>query len=319
MTNYVLVADVGGTNARLALSNLDDNSIGSIRNYLCDDFNSLAEILDLYLSELDVKILDACIAIACPIHGDTVTMTNQSWTFSIEEIKRRLSLRTLKVINDFTAISYAIPTLKENQLIQIGGTKPQPGFPKAVYGAGTGLGVAHLVPTNDQWLSISGEGGHQAFAPSNEEEDNILKYLRKTYGHVSVERILSGPGLVNIHNAVRYSRGLEIVDLTPQEITTRASNNECEICVDVLDIFCSVFGRFGGDLALNIGAFGGVYIAGGVIPKFLEYFLNSNFREAFLDKGRFKDYLKDIPVYLINAEQVGLLGAAFQIKQSINS
>lgn len=319
MKNYTLVGDIGGTNARLALCDLNTHALDFIENYSCDDFDSLESIIQIYLSKVGVAIADACIAIACPIEGDRVKMTNQHWTFSIQEMKANLSLRTLEVINDFTAISYAVPMLSDDDVLKVTGTTPQPGKPKVIFGAGTGMGVAHLLEVNQRWISIPGEGGHRAFSSASEEEDHILAFLRKQYGHVSVERLLSGPGLVNIYHGLRDYLGLAPEDISPMELTSRASNGSCDVCTKALTIFCSALGGFGGDLALNMGAFGGVYIAGGVVPKFLDFFLSSPFKEAFLDKGRFKDYLKDIPVYLIQAHQVGLLGSGFYLKQVLQA
>ncbi len=169
------------------------------------------------------------------------------------------------------------------------------GKPIAIYGAGTGLGVAHLVHTGEQWLSLPGEGGHVDFAANSEEEDAVLQVMRAELGHVSAERLLSGPGLVNIYRGLVKSDGREPQAFEPKDITERALAGECLDCRRTLSLFCVLMGRFAGNLALNMGTFGGVYIAGGIVPRFQEFFIGSGFRVAFEDKGRFKSYLKDIP------------------------
>ena len=317
MASYALVGDVGGTNARLALCAMNSGEISQAKTYSGLDYPSLEAVIRVYLEEHNTQVEDACIAIACPIKGDWVAMTNHTWEFSIAEMKQNLGLKHLEIINDFTAVSMAIPVLADSDKLQFGGAAAQEGKPVAVYGAGTGLGVAHLVKAADQWLSLPGEGGHVDFAPNSEEEDDVLYALRAELGHVSAERLLSGPGLVNLY------RGLVLADeripeaLQPKDVTERALADSCTDCRRALSLFCVLMGRFGGNLALNMGTFGGVYIAGGIVPRFLEFFKSSGFRVAFEDKGRFQGYLKDIPVFLITHEHPGLLGSGAYLRQSL--
>ncbi len=317
MASYALVGDVGGTNARLALCAMDSGEISQAKTYSGLDYPSLEEVIRVYLAEHNTSVDDACIAIACPIKGDWVAMTNHTWEFSITEMKANLGFKHLEIINDFTAVSMAIPVLSDADKLQFGGVAAQAGKPIAVYGAGTGLGVAHLVQAGDQWLSLPGEGGHVDFAPNSDEEDAVLHALRAELGHVSAERLLSGPGLVNLY------RGLVLADerlpeaLQPKDVTERALADSCTDCRRALSLFCVLMGRFGGNLALNLGTFGGVYIAGGIVPRFLEFFKGSGFRVAFEDKGRFQAYLKDIPVFLITHAHPGLLGAGAYLRQSL--
>ncbi|AEX51091.1 glucokinase [Rahnella aquatilis CIP 78.65 = ATCC 33071] len=317
MTKYSLVGDVGGTNCRLALCALDSGEISQSKTFSGLDYDSLEAVVREYLAQQHQDVEDACIAIACPITGDWVAMTNHTWAFSIAEMKKNLGLQHLEVINDFTAVSMAIPMLKEDDLLQFGGKKAQDGKPAVIYGAGTGLGVAHLIHANNQWLSLPGEGGHVDFAPNSEEEDIILEQLRTELGHVSAERILSGPGLVNLYRAIVKSDNRVPENFRPKDVTELALTDENLDCRRALSLFCVIMGRFGGNLALNMGTFGGVYIAGGIVPRFLEFFKASGFRAAFEDKGRFKDYLMDIPVFLITHDQPGLLGAGAYLRQSI--
>jgi len=317
MAEQVLVGDVGGTNARLALCSLEDGSLSQIKNYSGAEYPSLEAVIRIYLEETQMKVNSACIAIACPITGDWVSMTNHTWAFSQSEMQQNLGLETLSIINDFTAISMAIPALKPEDRIQFGGDEALPGKPIAVYGAGTGLGVAHLVHSGEAWISLPGEGGHVDFAPNSTEEVILLEVLREELGHVSAERLLSGPGLVNIYHGLVKADEREPEDLQPKDITERALADEDTDCRRALSLFCVLMGRFGGNLALNLGTFGGVYIAGGIVPRFLEFFKASGFRVAFEDKGRFHDYLEPIPVFLITHEQPGLLGSGAYLRQQL--
>ena len=317
MSEQVLVGDVGGTNARLALCSVEDGSLSNIKNYSGADFPSLEAVIRIFLEETGAKVSNACIAIACPITGDWVAMTNHTWAFSQSEMKQNLGLETLSIINDFTAISMAIPVLKPEDKIKFGGEEAEPNKPIAVYGAGTGLGVAHLVHTGTGWMSLPGEGGHVDFAPNSTEEVMVLEALREELGHVSAERLLSGPGLVNIYRGLVLSDEREPENLQPKDITERALADEDTDCRRALSLFCVLMGRFGGNLALNLATFGGVYIAGGIVPRFLEFFQASGFRVAFEDKGRFHSYLQPIPVYLITHDQPGLLGAGAYLRQQL--
>ncbi|MCR3756366.1 MAG: glucokinase [Candidatus Westeberhardia cardiocondylae] len=315
MKTYVLVGDIGGTNIRLALCNIYTGNIYKISIYSGKNYKNPEETIFNYLKNQKIKIKMACIAIACPITEDWIAMTNHSWKFSIKNMKSNLNLDILEIINDFTAISMAIPMLNKQDIIQFGGNNAIKGKPIAIYGAGTGLGVSHLININNKWVSIPGEGGHVDFASSSKEEDNILSILREEFGRVSAERVLSGPGLVNIYKAIVKSEGRSPINLLPKQITYKAIQKTCFDSIRTLTLFCTLMGRFGGNLALNMGTFGGVYIAGGIIPKFLKFFYKSNFRRAFEDKGRFKKYLENIPVYLIKHKQPGLLGAGTHIRQ----
>ncbi|MEH2919538.1 glucokinase [Samsonia erythrinae] len=317
MHHFALVGDVGGTNARLALCSLENGEISDYKNYSVSEYDSLETVIRHYLLEFAHQTIKlACIAIACPITGDWVEMTNHGWAFSIEEIRLNLQFERLEVINDFTAVSMAIPVLSERDLIQFGGEKPVAGKPIAVYGAGTGLGVSHLIQVNNQWINLPGEGGHVDFAPNNEEEWLILRVLQQEFGHVSAERLLSGTGLVNLYRAIVLADNRSPEPLSPKDISRNAVENQCIDCHRALSLFCILLGRFGGNLALTLGTFGGVYIAGGIVPRFLDFFLQSGFRAAFENKGRFQDYVSRIPVYLITHRYPGLLGAGAWLRQA---
>ncbi|KQN54995.1 MULTISPECIES: glucokinase [unclassified Erwinia] len=317
MTQFALVGDVGGTNARLALCEIETGAISQAKTFSTSDYASLEAVIRTFLDEQKLEIREACIAIACPITGDRVEMTNHDWSFSTREMQGNLGLHQLEIINDFTAVSMAVPMLSADDLLQFGGGAPVKDKPVAIYGAGTGLGVAHLVHVDQRWVSLPGEGGHVDFAANSEEEDQILEVLRGELGHVSAERILSGGGLVNLYRAIVKSDDRVPEPLKPRDVTERALADSCTDCRRALAMFCVIMGRFGGNLALNLGTFGGVYIAGGIVPRFLEFFKASGFRAAFEDKGRFKAYVADIPVYLITHDQPGLLGAGAHLRQAL--
>ncbi|CUU24819.1 MULTISPECIES: glucokinase [Duffyella] len=317
MTKFALVGDVGGTNARLALCEVETGTISHIETFSTSDYASLEAVIRYYLESQKQDVIDGCIAIACPITEDWVEMTNHDWAFSTSKMKANLGFEHLEIINDFTAVSMAIPMLADSDVIQFGGNAAVADKPIAVYGAGTGLGVAHLVHVDKRWVSLPGEGGHVDFAPNSEEEDQILRILRGEMGHVSAERVLSGAGLVNLYRAVVKADKREPENLKPKDVSTRALDDSCIDCRRALSLFCVIMGRFGGNLALTLGTFGGVYIAGGIVPRFLEFFKASGFRAAFEDKGRFKDYVTNIPVYMITHDQPGLLGAGAHLRQTL--
>ncbi len=241
MTKYALVGDVGGTNARLALCDIASGEISQAKTYSGLDYPSLEAVIRVYLEEHKVEVKDGCIAIACPITGDWVAMTNHTWAFSIAEMKKNLGFSYLEIINDFTAVSMAIPMLKKEHLIQFGGAEPVEGKPIAVYGAGTGLGVAHLVHVDKRWVSLPGEGGHVDFAPNSEEEGIILEILRAEIGHVSAERVLSGPGLVNLYRAIVKADNRLPENLKPKDITERALADSCTDCAARCRCFASLW------------------------------------------------------------------------------
>lgn len=319
MTTYALVGDVGGTNARLALCDVENGAVSQAKTFSTADYDSLEAVIRCYLDEQKQPITDGCIAIACPITEDWVEMTNHDWAFSASKMKANLGFDHLEIINDFTAVSMAIPMLSEQDVMQFGGSEPVKDKPVAVYGAGTGLGVAHLVHVDRRWVSLPGEGGHVDFAANSDEEDMILEVLRAELGHVSAERVLSGAGLVNLYRAIVKSDNRVPENLKPKDVSQRALDDSCTDCRRALAMFCVIMGRFGGNLALTMATFGGVYIAGGIVPRFLEFFKASGFRAAFEDKGRFRDYVQNIPVYLITHDQPGLLGAGAHLRQTLGS
>ncbi|MBL4910037.1 MAG: glucokinase [Alteromonadaceae bacterium] len=314
-----IVADIGGTNIRLAIID-NAQQLTKIASFQCRDFDSLAAVLAHYFAEqkLSNKTINACLAIACPVENDQVVMTNMSWSFSKQALKDTLKLNNLWLINDYTAIAHAIPQLTHEQKIQIGGGNTVVNKPIAVCGPGTGLGVANLVNIDDKWVCLSGEGGHADFAPVNEEQVQLLQFLFTKYHHVSTEQLLSGLGLEQIFQALIAINSLDIKPLSATEISQNAINNSCETSLLALQHFCKILGSFAGNLALTGGSFGGVYIAGGIVPRFIEFFKNSGFRKCFEQKGRFSNYNQNIPTFVITESQPGLLGACAYLCQQLS-
>jgi glucokinase len=244
-------------------------------------------------------------------------MTNLPWQFSQQALIKKLNLNSLTMINDYTAIAMAIPLLSDNQKVKIGGGETVADKPIAVCGPGTGLGVAHLVPVNNQWHCFSGEGGHVDFAAVDELDIKILQYLQTIKKRISYEQLLSGFGLEQIYQAICSINGKNNSKLSAAEISQQAVSESCPLCQQTLEQFCKVLGSFAGNLALTLNCQGGVYIAGGIVPRFIEFIENSEFRVRFETKGRLSHIPVKTPTYIIIEDQPGLLGAAaFLLQQS---
>ncbi|OCG25266.1 glucokinase [Gilliamella sp. App2-1] len=318
MNQYALVTDIGGTNARFALYNLGTNELSAITKVLIAKDDVLLTLIKDYLHTQSVIVKTACIAIACPVDDeDVISMTNNNLSFSRSELIKVLGLDKLEVINDFTAVSTSIPKLPKQDLVQIGGGEPNLDYPIAIFGAGTGLGVSHLIKVNQRWISLPGEGGHTELPMTSDDEDLILVQLRKKFGRVSSERFLSGNGIVNIYQALLQINNQPVEEITPDMIVKKALSRSCPLCLQTLTYFCTFMGRFGGNLALTLNTQGGVYIAGGIVPRFIEFFKNSPFRKAFEHKGRMSYLVKRIPVYVITHEDPGLFGAGVYLQNCL--
>ena len=310
-----LVADIGGTHVRFALVTGPRGEPQSSLTLDTADFPTLADAIRHYLVQCGAPtVIDAALAIATPILGDRVKMTNHHWSFSIEETRRAMGLERLLLINDFTALALGLPTLAQTELRQVGGGEPASGAPLALIGAGTGLGVSGLLSAGDgRWVPIAGEGGHVTLCASNNREADILRVLRKKYGHLSAERVLSGRGLSDVYEAIAVLGNRTPKPLAPEEVTRSGMAGSDPFCIEALETFCAMLGSVAGNLALTLGARGGVYIGGGIVPKLGEYFYRSPFRDRFEAKGRFTTYLAAIPAYVILAENAALRGAAMAL------
>lgn len=308
-----LIADIGGTNIRIAQADAKSESkFTNIETYRCAEFDSLADVISLYIKThaINDAAIDACLAIACPTDNDIISMTNLPWEFSQQALIKALNLNSLTMINDYTAIALAIPLLSDSQKVKVGGGEMVANKPIAVCGPGTGLGVAHLVPVNNQWHCFSGEGGHVDFAAVDELDVKILQYLQKIKERVSYEQLLSGYGLEQIHQAICSINEKDSNTLSAAEISQNAVSGSCDLCKQTLEQFCKVLGSFAGNLALTLNCQGGVYIAGGIAPRFVDFIKNSEFRTRFEAKGRLSHIPMQSPTYIITEDQPGLLGAA---------
>lgn len=314
-----LVADIGGTHARFAL--LDAHGRPSqVRVLKCANYPELETAILAYLARVgDVRPSAAVIAIANPVTGDRIAMTNHHWSFSTRELQAQLGLASLTVVNDFAALAAALPLLTSRELVQIGGGAAVPDTPIGVLGPGTGLGVAGLIRVGKHWCPLAGEGGHVTLAPADDFESDILARLRQRWSHVSAERILSGPGLVVLREAIGAMRQQLVEPLDPAEITRRALAGSDALCRETLATFCAMLGSVAGNLALTLGARGGIYLGGGILTQLGSYLAESPFRARFEAKGRFASYLAAIPCYVIRAEQPALLGASrfFEIGEEL--
>lgn len=305
-----LVADIGGTNARFGLVEGEGARPTRVHKYRCADFPRLEDAAEAYFQTQGIRPARAAIAVATAVTGDRVSMTNHHWAFSVAETRARLRLDQLLVLNDFTALALALPLLPREALHQVGAGAPAADTPLALLGPGTGLGVSGLIPAGDRYIPLQSEGGHVTYGAANAREGEILAVIGRRYPHLSVERLTSGPGLVNLYQAISQLAGAEPEELAPEQISGRAIAGECPHCAEALETFCSILGTAAGNLVLTIGARGGVYIGGGIVPKLGEYFVRSRFRAAFEYRGRFSDYLAAVPSYVIHADQPALLGAA---------
>jgi glucokinase len=310
----MFVADVGGTNIRLAL--IRNGALQQITKYLCNQFDTITDAINQFANDVHVDTFEyGCIAIACPVNNDLVKMTNHTWAFSKKALQNELQLKSLFVINDFSAVAYSLPTLNQDQIIQIGSGEPTEKGNIAVFGPGTGLGVEHLTWTNNGWQTLDGEGGHVDFAPNDEQDLVVWRYIKAKLGRVPAEELLSGRGIVNIYTAIAKHDGVNPKFDDPAEITNHALANTDPSCVKAVQQFCRVMGSFAGNLALNLCTTGGVFIGGGVASRLGEFFVNSDFRQKFEDKGNFAGYVKNIPTYLIDEPDHGLLGALAHLLQ----
>lgn len=305
-----LLADIGGTNARFALET-GPGQIEQIQILRGADYPQFTDAVQAYLKLAGhPPVRHAVVAIANPVQGDQIKMTNHDWAFSIEAARVLLGFELLLVVNDFTALSMAVPQLRADELEQIGGGAPQSGHPVGLVGAGTGLGVGGLVRGDGHWLPLASEGGHVAFAPANAREAAVLAHAWQFHEHVSAERLVSGPGLEFIHRALLAIDGHPAVELKAAQIVEAGLQQGDPLCRETIDLFCSMLGTVAADLALTLGALGGIYIGGGVVPHLGAYFAQSPFRARFENKGRMSVLTRAIPTYVITAQYPAFTGVS---------
>ncbi|MBO9708499.1 MAG: glucokinase [Caulobacter sp.] len=307
-----LVGDIGGTNARFALVDFDgpDPQLIEPTSYKGEDYGTAEDAIEEYLAKMGLKHPEqAVVAVAGPIEHGSVHFTNSDWRLSEDSLRRAGGFRSARLINDFTAQALAAPRLAPKDLRQIGPLQTSGEGDLAIIGPGTGFGAAGMVRRHGVETPLTTEGGHIAFAPFDEIEIEILRILVKKYGRCSIERILSGPGMEDLHLALAEAEGRKVEELTAKQITEHGvAGDGC--CKVTIDRFCAILGSAAGDLALALGARGGVFIAGGIAPRIIDILEQGPFRSRFESKGRLSDYTKAIPTHVVMNPHTALIGAA---------
>jgi len=309
-----LLADIGATHARFGLETAP-GVLGRVAVLRCDDYDGIVPLLHAYLEQHpNQRINHAAFALANPISGDFIRMTNRDWQFSTDEVRRTLGLSTLLIVNDFTALAMALPGFKPNDLMQVGGGAAQTHAVSGVLGPGTGLGVSGVIPTIDGFVTLGSEGGHVNFAPSDEREFAILQFAWREWKHVSNERLISGPGMELIYRALAQRNDVDtdagFAARGAAEIISGALEQHDALCLEVLECFAGMLGSAAANLAVTLGAFGGIFIGGGIVPRMGEWFAGSPFRARFEAKGRFTDYIAQIPTFVIMTPNPALYGVS---------
>ena len=329
---WKLVADIGGTNARFGLAqSAPDQSVSAragtarharvedIKLLPCAEFERIEAALETYLQSLPAakaaSVSEACLAIAGPVGADQVAVTNLPWAFSKSGVQRSLGYTRFEVINDFAALALGCPGLEGDDISRIDDgalvAEAEPaGALRAVIGPGTGLGVCGLQRSGDSWQALPGEGGHATIAPVTDEEFAIVQFLRRRHSHVSAEHLLCGRGLINIYESLGAVRGCELKQRVAAEITTAALEADCALAADAVTTFCNLLGGFCGDVVLTLGARGGLYLGGGILPRIESLLRASDFYDRVRAKGAMSDYLHNLPVYLVRHPFPALAGAA---------
>lgn len=316
MVATALIADIGGTNARFGI--VDNDGTHELTYLACADYTGPAEAAEDYFRKIGLKQRPhiGVMAVAGPVQDDLISFTNLHWSFRQSRLQHELQLQSLEVMNDFEAVALAVPGIKPGLISKIGGGEAVARGAIGVIGPGTGLGVASLIWGGAHYIAQPGEGGHVTMPPVNEREYAIFRQLRVKYHHISAERVCSGKGLENLYNAIRVlDNKLEKPDLTAPGISKHAIDGTCEISRECLDLMLRFLGRVSGNLALTLGAQGGIYIAGGIPTKLGAYFNVAEFLEEFTAKGRQRAFMESVPVYMIHHDAIGLLGLEQQAQK----
>lgn len=303
-----LLADIGGTNARFAL--LDRGVIGPIEHVKVSDYPTATDAIAAFLARhAPVGSVGAAIlGIAGPIVNNRGTLTNSPWTVDAGDLQSAFGFRSVHLLNDFESLAWSLPALGASDLFSLGGQRSAIGAPMLVVGPGTGFGVSCLVVQGGATLAIVTEAGHATLPATSEREARVIGHLRQRFGHVSIERVLSGPGLEHLHEALAVVDGIQTPRRDAASITRAALDGSCDVSRATLEMFCALLGAVCGDLALTFAARGGVYVGGGIVPRFPEYLVGSAFRKRFESKGRFEVYLRDIPTHIIVRPDASFLG-----------
>ena len=311
-----LIADIGGTNARFALVEEGGLTPQHERTLSCANYRSLVDAVLAYLDDASQSMPEtASLAIATPVSNDRIIMTNHIWDLSVNQTRKTLGLKSLKVLNDYTALALALPYLGDDDYHQVGRGTAVDKQTLAVLGPGTGLGVSGAIYAGDYWLPLQSEGGHVSYGPLNDRESAVIDIIRVHHNFVSAESLVSGPGLVLLYESIAKCDGVERELLSPDQVTNKALKRTDESAVEAVAMFCGILGSIAGNLALTLGARGGVFIGGGIVPRLGDYFTNSSFRTRFEYNSRFGQYLAEIPTYVISSKYPALIGAAVAVKQ----
>ena len=317
-----IVADIGGTNARFGLvspnsSAANGYTIEAQQTFPSGNFENIDQATEHYLEALNMpKIAGACLAVAGPVTGDQIKVTNLNWSFSRAEVERKLNLTNLKVINDFAAHAFAAPLVAQHNLININQGVHTASSPIAVLGPGTGFGAAGLIPNGNSWMVLPAEGGHISLAAKTQQQAELVRILAQRFEHVSVETVFSGPGLGNLYQALGELEAQPFESMLAPEICKQALTDPSSLACRALGLFCHWLGQATGDLALALGANGGVYLGGGILLRFSDFLLNSDFMLGFVAKGQMTEIMHKIPVNLVTEGNSALLGAAAYFDQT---
>ncbi len=315
-----VVADIGGTNARFATHSVDESGVihhRDLAQFRCREFGSLSEVLDTYLQQTGKKAEGACISIAGPADAEEIRMTNLDWAFSVNDFKKLHGLKKLWVINDATAAALATTRAESSQLQPIKGGQVEEHAARINLIPGTGFGMGTILPYNGDWIPLQGEGGHATLAAVTDEEFAVLRQITARFGRAINDVVLSGPGMLNIYQALASVRGEPAQAVDAPELTRRALQREDELSADCLDIYCTLLGRLAGDMALTLSAHGGVYLSGSLVRRMGASRISPPFIRGFTEKGKMSDKVGRIPVQLLQAEHPCLLGASCWLESHV--
>lgn len=311
----ILIADIGGTNARFALSTSAPQNFTQAQTLQAAEFKQVSDAIDTYLASHNIKQLGAIIlAVAGPIVNEKVIFPNSHWSINCADLRKRYQVERAILLNDWEAISYSLGNLGHDDLTNIGGNwapLTSCDYSVAALGPGSGLGMSGLVKRADKLIPLISEGGHAGFSPENPLQLEILNHLHQNFGHrISRERLLSGPGLVNIYEALGSIYGQATPPLKAADIATAGANDTDSLCQESLALFFEILGQVAGDTALTLGAYQGIFIGGGICQRYPNQLAESRFRKGFENKGRHSHLMTELPTWLITHENPGLLGAS---------
>ncbi len=323
MNKSLLIGDIGGTNARFAIAHSDAPGFSSEQTYQCADFATVIDAIRHYLDQTAVPSPKTiCLAVAGPVVGEQVSLTNNPWTISAGDLRKAFQIESVQLLNDFEAIAYSVPYISIDEMLPVGILKPglldSPHFTVAVLGPGTGLGAVGLRKYEEHYIAIVSEASHGGFAPETQEQVEILAVLRERFGRVSSERLVSGSGLENLYWGLTQIHAGKPAQLSASEIVLACIDKSDPLASKAVELFYQILGQVAGDLALTLGASDGIYIAGGISQRYPKLLLNSGFRAGFESKGRHRVLMERIPTQLIMHKQPGLLGASSYAQNLMN-